>query len=76
MADILAPLSLPQDVHLALLERRTELGYLLSLTEKLEEDQDMDCAELLTQLPGLRPRSVSECLTQALSWANRLTQER
>lgn len=76
MADILAPLSLPQDVHLALLERRTELGYLLSLTEKLEEDQDMDCAELLTQLPGLRPRSVSECLAQALSWANRLTQER
>lgn len=75
MSDIIGPLSLPPEVKLALLEYKSDLGRLLFLAETMEQSDLSDCSPILAQLPGLRSQMVTECLAQAMFWANQLAQE-
>ena len=75
MADIVSPLGLPPEVKQALLEYKSDLGRLLFLAETLEQTDLSDCTPILAQFPGLRAQMLTECLAQAMSWANQLAQE-
>ena len=75
MSDIVSPLGLPPEVKQALLEYKSDLGRLLFLAETLEQTDLSDCTPILAQFPGLRAQMLTECLAQAMSWANQLAQE-
>jgi len=76
IADIINPLPLPPDVKQALVEKKGDLGRLLALAEQLEHaDGDATFGNLIAQIPGIQGSLLSECLAQAMAWANQLAQE-
>lgn len=76
IGDIIAPLPLPPDVKQALAEYKGDLGRLLAVAEQLEHaDGDATFGRLIAQMPGLQGSLLSECLAQAMAWANQLARE-
>lgn len=74
MADILAQLPVAQRVQQALIDRSGALGDLLGLIEATEYDGPI-AQDTLHRLPGITVKFANQCLTQALSWANKLGRE-
>lgn len=76
IADIITPLPLPPDVKQALIEYKGDLGRLLALAEQLEKaDGDATFNGLIAEMPGLRGALLTECLAQAMAWANMLARD-
>jgi EAL and modified HD-GYP domain-containing signal transduction protein len=76
IADIITPLPLPPDVKQALIEYKGDLGRLLALAEQLEKaDGDATFNGLIAEMPGLRGTLLTECLAQAMAWANMLARD-
>lgn len=76
IADIITPLPLPPDVKQALIEYKGDLGRLLALAEQLEKaDGDATFNGLIVEMPGLRGALLTECLAQAMAWANMLARD-
>jgi c-di-GMP-related signal transduction protein len=74
LAEVIAPLDLPQDVREALLERTGGLGELLSLME-CQERCDMEVATaLLERLAPLTIEQVNQAQLEALAWSNSFQQ--
>lgn len=63
-------------VRSALVGREGDLGKLLSLVEAVEQYEILKVGELLESMPGLDLQAVNEAQTAALSWGNRVAQER
>ncbi len=70
---VIEPLHVGGDIAEALTRRSGRLGALLSLAEKLDEDDADACAELAATLPGLTAETVNACLSQALAWASNIS---
>jgi len=69
LKDILAQISLAEDINLALLEQRGELGQALSCVLAYEQGQWEE-----VHFHGLQPESIIDCYLQALAWADQATQ--
>lgn len=74
--DIVAPLGLGDDVKDALCEGEGPLAALLSLTECSEDGDLSRLAESFARLPAIGPKALNRAQTEALQWANSLTQEK
>jgi len=75
IADIVAPLGLAANVKDALCAGSGPLGDLLRLAES-SEDGDLDkLTGSLARLPGLGAKALNRAQTQALLWANQISQE-
>ena len=74
--DILAQLPVAQRVKQALTDHGGQQGHLLHLAETTEETDPDLLEEARNRLPGITAEFLADCLTQALSWANNLGQER
>lgn len=74
MADIMAELSLPDDVKQALIERSGRLGLMLKLIEVLEAGDFDATAQLLQQLPELTPAMLNEAQMAAIRWVSSLSE--
>jgi EAL and modified HD-GYP domain-containing signal transduction protein len=78
MEEILAQLPVAQRVKQALDDYGGQLGELLRLTEATEQSELRTTEEALQQLSGsalLNAQVISNCIAQALMWANKLGQE-
>lgn len=76
IADIVAPLGLAEDVRAALCEGSGPLGALLRIAEGSENGDLTQLAAALVELPGLGPKAINRAQTQALQWANEISQEK
>ncbi|MDE2440795.1 MAG: EAL domain-containing protein [Betaproteobacteria bacterium] len=76
ISDIVAHLSLAEDVRAALCEGSGPLGALLRITESSENGDLAQLAAALAESPGLGPKAINRAQTQALQWANEIGQER
>lgn len=72
IADVIAPLRLPDDVRGALLERDGQLGHLLRIAEALERYDDRSVGELLIASDACSPTELPQLQIAALSWSNLL----
>ncbi len=70
MKEILAIIPLGEEVHLALLERRGELGLLLDLVIALEKDDRNALESSLKACGFLSVEEVTQAQVSALAWAN------
>jgi EAL and modified HD-GYP domain-containing signal transduction protein len=73
--EIAKQLSLPDSVTQALMHRTGDLGSLLAVTEKLEQDDHADLANLYADYPGLPLAELPTMLLNAYGWANGLSLE-
>lgn len=71
--EICKQLSLPPAVSSALLHREGPLGELLTVTEKLEQDDHADLGRLHEDYPTIPLAELPEMLINAYSWANALS---
>ena len=76
MEQILDTLPVAPIVRAALVGREGELGSLLKLVEAVEQYEIIRVAEILETIPNIGLATVNEAQTSALSWANRISQER
>jgi len=76
LPEIVTHLNLPEEVALALLARRGELGAMLALCVKLEEDDWLAVSTLLAGMPALSLQEVSAAQMQAIKWANSFSEDR
>ncbi|OFZ70815.1 MAG: diguanylate phosphodiesterase [Betaproteobacteria bacterium RBG_16_58_11] len=74
MVDIMAELSLADDVKQALIERSGRLGLMLKLIEVLEAGDFDATAQLLQQLPELTPAMLNEAQMAAIRWVSSLSE--
>lgn len=74
--EIVAPLGISDSVKEALCTHAGELGKLLSLAESSEDGDLCGLDEALSCLPKLGPKALNRAQTEALCWANSITQER
>ncbi len=74
MADVMAKLSLHEDVKLALIERTGPLGQLLKLIETLETGNFEAVEEQLKRLPGLDAAMLNEAQMAAIRWVSSLSE--
>lgn len=74
MADVMAKLSLHEDVKLALVERAGQLGRLLKLIETLETGNFEAVEEQLKLLPGLDAAMLNEAQMAAIRWVSSLSE--
>lgn len=74
MVDVMAKLSLHEDVKLALIERTGPLGQLLTLIESLEKGDFEAVAEKLNALPGLDVAVLNEAQMAAIRWVSSLSE--
>ncbi|HUO44402.1 MAG TPA: EAL domain-containing protein [Burkholderiales bacterium] len=70
MSEIIAQLSLPDDVRGALLTRSGPLGLLLRLMEEKEKNNVDEVSQLLAQLPALALADLVRYELEAAGWAN------
>lgn len=73
--EILGQLPVAQRVKQALTERSGQLGQLLQLVQATEQTDLQATEDALQYLPGLKAQVVSNCIAQALAWANNLGRE-
>ncbi|MDP1681294.1 MAG: EAL domain-containing protein [Burkholderiales bacterium] len=74
MVDVMAKLSLHEDVKLALIERTGPLGQLLKLIESLEKGDFEAVSEKLNTLPGLDVAMLNEAQMAAIRWVSSLSE--
>ncbi len=74
MADVMAKLSLHEDVKLALIERTGPLGQLLQLIESLEKGDFESVEATLNTLPGLDSHMLNEAQMAAIRWVSSLSE--
>jgi EAL and modified HD-GYP domain-containing signal transduction protein len=74
MNDVLAQLSLPDDVCAALLQRRGELGQYLLVIEALERADAAEVSRLLASGKPCSTADLAQLQITALCWSNRLGQ--
>jgi len=74
MSDIVAKLSLHEDVKLALTERAGSLGNMLTLVENLEKGEFAAVEEQLALLPGLDAAMLNEAQMAAIRWVSSLNE--
>ncbi|MEK6662964.1 MAG: EAL domain-containing protein [Pseudomonadota bacterium] len=74
MVDVMAQLSMHEEVKLALIERTGLLGQLLTLVESLEKGDFEAVAEKLNTLPGLDAAMLNEAQMAAIRWVSSLTE--
>ena len=73
--EIVAPLGLSGDVRDALCDGAGALGALLRITAGSENGDMTELTAALAELPGLGPKAINRAQTQALQWANEISQE-
>ena len=71
LRDLVANLRVDDQIRAALLEREGELGKLLSLSERLEENDTESVQELLEAL-DLTPSDLENCQMEAMRWSSGL----
>ncbi len=74
MADIMAKLSLHEDVKLALIERKGPLGQLLKFIESLEKADFESVEATLNTLPWLDATMLNEAQMAAIRWVSSLSE--
>ena len=74
MVDVMAKLSLHEDVKLALIERAGPLGQLLKLIESLEKGDFESVEAILNTLPGLDAAMLNEAQMAAIRWVSSLSE--
>ncbi|MDQ6621617.1 MAG: EAL domain-containing protein, partial [Pseudomonadota bacterium] len=70
---VLKELNLPASVEAALLERKGDIGSLLSLAEHLERDDRDAVAAALTQMGSVDRHALAGLQLSAYQWANEVT---
>lgn len=76
MTEILGQISVSAEVRRALSRQEGDLGHLLTLTECYDNNDMAGTAALLTQGDvQLSPRTLAECLTEAIAWVQLLGTE-
>jgi EAL and modified HD-GYP domain-containing signal transduction protein len=75
MSEVLAQISLPDNVRTALLTRDGKLGHLLRVVEALEQTDDQRVSELLATADPCSTGELPALQIAALSWSNALGQE-
>lgn len=76
MSDIMAKLSLQEDVKLALTLRAGPLGNMLTLVENLEKGDFASVEEQLGSLPGLDAAQLNEAQMAAIRWVSSLNESK
>ncbi len=76
IAEIVAPLALPDTVHAALIDESGPLGDLLKITAAAEYGDPDEMREYLAAVTSLDPATLNLCSAQALAWAGSLGRER
>lgn len=74
IAEILASISVSQDVKGALVERSGNLGRLLNLVENLEQGKSEDIESCLSNCTYISLHDISAAQAEALQWSNSLAQ--
>ncbi|MGE5469841.1 MAG: EAL and HDOD domain-containing protein [Bacteroidota bacterium] len=72
--EVVAPLGLAESVTTALGNGQGDLGHMLKITEACETGDLTTLGQNLQQLPGLGVKALNRAQTQALQWANSLSQ--
>jgi EAL and modified HD-GYP domain-containing signal transduction protein len=72
LAEILARMSLQEDVESALLLHQGSLGELLDICEKIEMGDLAAIAEKLHTFPGLTVEMLNKAQLEAMGWANKI----
>ena len=72
LPEILARMSLQEEVEAALLEHRGDLGELLTLCEKVETGDIAAIQEKLRTRPALTVEALNKAQLEALGWANNI----
>jgi len=75
IADIVAPLSLPDIVRDALIEENGPLGDLLKITAAAEYGDPDEMREYLAVVSTLDAPTLNRCSAQALAWATSINQD-
>jgi len=73
--EVIASLSIAQDIREALVSRSGELGAMLRLVEELEKNDAGACGALIAELPGITFERVNAAMIEALTWANNIGRE-
>lgn len=73
LPEIMARISLHEEVENALLKRSGKMGMLLTLCESLETDDMAGLHERLSSYSRLGVNELNKALLKALSWANEIT---
>lgn len=76
IADILAPLPIGDDVKAAILRHEGRLGQLLTLVERLDQNDQPAIEALLVEFPALGLDALNSAQAQAIQWANSLGEQR
>lgn len=76
MSEIVAKLSLHEDVKLALTQRAGSLGNMLTLIENLEKGEFTAVEEQLALLPGLDAAMLNEAQMAAIRWVSSLNESK
>ncbi|MBS1161540.1 MAG: hypothetical protein H6R15_3959 [Proteobacteria bacterium] len=74
IAEIITQLALPDSVKQALIAGHGDLGCLLKISESCETGDLRTLSHNLQQLPGLGAKALNRAQTQALQWANTISQ--
>jgi len=74
MDEVIAEISLPEDVGRALLTRSGPLGHLLRVVEALEQPDAMALPELLAAGDPCSPDDIATIQVKALAWSNSIVQ--
>jgi len=70
MEEVLAQISLPEDVSTALLHRQGPLGHLLKIVEALERADDGDVSSLMAHGDPCSTGELPQLQIAALAWSN------
>jgi EAL and modified HD-GYP domain-containing signal transduction protein len=76
IAEIVTPLGLASNVVDALCSGTGQLGDMLNLAESSESGDLQQLTKALTTLPGISAKALNSAQTQALLWANSISQEK
>lgn len=75
LPEIIQPLNLSDDVVEGLLNHTGRLGAMLMLVESMDRAEPDAMFAAMSNLPELSPEDINQSLTDALNWANHLSQE-
>lgn len=73
LPEVLSHLNLPETVTDALLDRRGNVGSLLTIIEKLEQQDDSAMEDVHSVLPDLQGNEFTQMQLSALHWASGIT---
>jgi c-di-GMP-related signal transduction protein len=73
LSEVLARMSMDEEIEVALLKRSGQMGEMLALCEKLETGNIADVQGILDDHPGLTAEVLNNAQLEALAWANSIT---